>query len=103
MAVRVAVLDGVPPRDRPAISPGRIVSQLAYNLLLGSAATATVGIAAICVTLAAAWLTFEWVPKHNDLPQTKFSLRQLALQPQFPVRSTGLGPADIVVFPPSVA
>src|SRR4029079_7313857 len=72
-------------------------------LLLGSASPATVGIAAICVTLAAAWLTFEWVPKHNDLPQTKFSLRQLALQPQFSVRATGLRPADIVVFPPSVA
>jgi len=103
MPVKVAVIDGIPSRDRPVISLGRIVSQLAYNLLLGSAATATVGIAAICVTLAAAWLTFEWVPKHSDLPQAKLSLRQLALQPQFPVRSTGLGPADIVVFPPSVA
>jgi hypothetical protein len=103
MPVRVAVFDGALPRDRPAISLGRIVSQLVYNLLLGSAATATVGIAALCVTLAAAWLTFDWVPKHSDLPQAKFSLRQLALEPQYPVRSTGLGPADIVVFPPSVA
>ncbi len=100
MAVTASFGD-VTSRDRPVTSVGRVGSRLVRHLLLGSAAVTTTGIA---VALAIGWsLSTLSTAKHGDPARGNFGLRRIALVPMTVVTAKRPGPADIVVFPLSVA
>jgi hypothetical protein len=100
MAV-TASFGAVTSRDRSVNSIGRVGSRLVRHLLIGSAATATIGIA---VAVAVGWsLSTLSTTKHDGSTRGHFGLRRIALAPLNVNTATRPGPADIIVFPFSVA
>jgi hypothetical protein len=88
-------------RGRSASSAGRAGSRLLFHLLVGSAAALATGVA---IALAIDWsLAPLSNAKHGDPVRGNFALRRIALAPPQPDVATSSRPADIIVFPPSVA
>lgn len=88
-------------RDRSAVPAGRAGSRLALHLLVGSAAALATGVA---LALAVDWsLSTLSTPKHGDPAHGNFGLRRIALAPPQPDVTARSRPADIIVFPLSVA
>jgi hypothetical protein len=104
MTVSVAACVDVTSRDRPVIPAGRAGVQLVSQLLLATAATATVGVTVVAVALTAWWTLGAMLPhRHGGLASESFGLRRIALVPWRVDAAKGLSPADIVVFPQSAA
>jgi len=95
--------------DRPAAPIGGAGTRFVRKFLLGTTAVAATGVAVVTATLAIGWALPKLLPtKHGGLARAHFGLRHIALAPLTPAVASGhvakeLGPADIVVFPLSVA
>jgi Tlde1 domain len=91
-------------RDRSVISVGRVGPRLVRNVLLASAAITTAGAIFVTVALAVGWLlSTVSTTKHSDHARGNFGLRRIALAPVSVDTAKRPGPADIIVFQPSVA
>jgi Tlde1 domain len=91
-------------RDRSVISVGRVGPRLARRVLLASAAVTTAGAVFVTVALAVGWsLSTLSTTKHGDAGRGNFGLRRIALAPVSVDAAKRPGPADVIVFPPSLA
>lgn len=101
MAVAASAFD-VTSRDCPIGIYRALASFLFRHLLLVTAAIAAIGIALTVAVVGANWLLSRLPSSRNGDPsRADLTIRLAALQPAYPKAPPGLGPADVIVFPPA--
>jgi hypothetical protein len=104
MTVAAAAFADLTFSDRPPVPAGRAGAPLARHLLFGTAAIVTTGVAVVGVALTAGWLLSASLShRHGTARPSDFGLRRIALAPAYPSATKAPSPADIVIFPPSLA
>lgn len=103
MSVSAAAFD-VTSRDRSVSIVGGFTSLIVRHLLFAAGAVTTVAVALAVIVVGANWLLSKMPStRQGDIARADLKLRLTAREPDYPRAAPGLGPADIVVFPPAVA
>jgi hypothetical protein len=104
MTVTVAAFADARFCDRPAFPAARAGALVARHLLLGTAATGTIGLAVAGLVLGVGLLVSTSLTyRHSDRTPANFGLRSIALVPSYPRDTDRSHSADIIVFPPTAA
>ncbi len=104
MTVTVAAFADPTFGDRSLTPMREIGAKLGRQLLLGTAAIATIGVAVVSVTLPAVWLLSEVLSaRHGEPAWASLGPREIAWVPLHPSVTRSPSPADIVVFPLSLS